>query len=256
MTLRSATRHLKWGRLAGGAVFSCALGLTMIVPACSGDDSDGGTGGAAGAAGSGGSGTGGGGTGGSETGGSSGSAGADSGPEEGGVCPAGGGAVTSDAGAGTYCVNVEGGTITQVVGACQAEVDAAPAGAEEPAEVRSGSEGDDDDCKYHAVFTNTCISLNKDVTFTLTLTKKSDETPATGGNPDVLEVYLASNETHISPSNNFTAPETSPGVYTIGPVQFDMPGLWVVRFHYFHECSDIPEDSPHGHVAFYVNVPN
>jgi hypothetical protein len=254
MTLRSTTRKswgLTWRSLLGSALFSGMLGAALAVPACSGDDSDGGTGGSAGSGGS--SGAGGSETGGSETGGS------DGGEEEGGMCPAGGGAVTSDAGGDTHCIDPEGGVIAQAVGACPAEADAAPAedgGAEEPMETRYGNEADDDDCKYHAVFSNTCISLNKDVTFTLTLTKKTDGTPATGGNPDVLEAYLASDETHISPSNNFTAPETSPGVYTIGPVRFDMPGLWIVRFHYFHECSDVPEDSPHGHVAFYVNVPN
>jgi hypothetical protein len=36
---------------------------------------------------------------------------------------------------------------------------------------------------------------------------------------------------------------------------FDQSGRWVVRFHYFETCSDVPEDSPHGHVAFYIDVP-
>jgi hypothetical protein len=28
-----------------------------------------------------------------------------------------------------------------------------------------------------------------------------------------------------------------------------------VRFHLHENCSDVPEDSPHGHAAFYVSVP-
>jgi len=36
---------------------------------------------------------------------------------------------------------------------------------------------------------------------------------------------------------------------------FDKSGRWVVRFHFFESCSDVPDDSPHGHVAFYIDVP-
>ena len=48
--------------------------------------------------------------------------------------------------------------------------------------------------------------------------------------------------------------ETSPGNYTIGPVKFDAAGNWNVRFHFHDECTD-SEESPHGHVAFFVKVP-
>jgi hypothetical protein len=219
-------------RLLRSALLASLLAVVVVIPACSGDDDNGaGAGGAAGAGGS------------------------DAG--DGGTCPAGGGAITGDAGPDNHCIDDEGGTIAQVVGACAAEgtpADDASVG-EEPFTVRYNSEADDDDCKYHAKFENTCIAVNQDVTFTLTLTKKADGTAAAGGNPDSLEAYLFNDDTHISPSNNFTATETSQGVYTIGPVKFDVPGDWVVRFHYFHDCSDIPEDSPHGHIAFHVNVP-
>ena len=49
--------------------------------------------------------------------------------------------------------------------------------------------------------------------------------------------------------------ETAPGVYDVGPIVFDKAGKWVARFHFFEDCSDEPEDSPHGHVAFYIQVP-
>jgi hypothetical protein len=77
----------------------------------------------------------------------------------------------------------------------------------------------------------------------------------TGTNPENPEIFLADDLTHISPSNNITATEGPAGTYEIGPVIFDRSGRWVVRWHYFENCSDVPEDSPHGHVAFYIDVP-
>jgi hypothetical protein len=49
--------------------------------------------------------------------------------------------------------------------------------------------------------------------------------------------------------------ETQPGVYTIGPHILDQSGKWYVRFHLFGSCEDTEETSPHGHGAFWVNVP-
>ena len=69
------------------------------------------------------------------------------------------------------------------------------------------------------------------------------------------EVYFPADLNQISPSNDYTATEGPPGTYTISPFIFNRPGRWVVRFHYFEECSDIPEDAPHGHAAFYIDVP-
>jgi len=69
------------------------------------------------------------------------------------------------------------------------------------------------------------------------------------------EVYLADDLTHISPSNDITSEETSPGVYEVGPVVFDRAGRWVIRFHYFDTCSELPVDSPHSHASFYIDVP-
>ena len=33
------------------------------------------------------------------------------------------------------------------------------------------------------------------------------------------------------------------------------PGKWTVRFHFNEICCDVNSDSPHGHAAFFVNVP-
>jgi len=168
-----------------------------------------------------------------------------------------------------HCVDASGDPIVQSVGACVRDIDksggmggaggadgAAGAGSEEatPA-VLTSHQGADDDCKYDVSFTSSCIEVGHDATFRVTLTTRADASPATGAHPDSPEVYLESDPSHISPSVAITAPEDPPGTYTIGPIEFDQPGRWVVRFHFFETCSDLPPDSPHGHIAFYIDVP-
>lgn len=114
-----------------------------------------------------------------------------------------------------------------------------------------GAEGDDDDCKYHVKWSVTPTHVREDETFTLTLTTLADGKPATGAQPDV-EVFL--DETHPAPGAPPKANETAPGVYSIGPIQFDASGKWTIRFHFYATCDD-SESSPHGHAAFYVQVP-
>ena len=158
-----------------------------------------------------------------------------------------------------HCVDDDGQDITQEIGKCAADgADLGSGGAdsgEEPFEVRYGATAFDDDCKYKVSFENTCVALNEPVTFKVKLERKSDGSAASGDVPDSPEIYLADDPSHISPSNSIHAPEGPDGVYAIGPITFDRSGRWVVRFHFFEECSDLPEDSPHGHVAFYIDVP-
>ena len=100
--------------------------------------------------------------------------------------------------------------------------------------------------------------------FTVTLTNAVDGTPVTGIPQGVLiEAFIPTDldascdnkSTHPSPS---TGPltETSPGsgIYS-GPIIFDAPGEWTVRFHIHEECADLLPTSPHGHAAFHVTVP-
>ena len=115
----------------------------------------------------------------------------------------------------------------------------------------SGSEGDDDDCKYHVKWQSTAVSENADVTFQIIATVKKDNSPLAGAKP-YAEIYL--NETHPAPNTPVATTETMPGTYTIGPVRFDQPGNWNVRFHFDDQCND-SETSPHGHAAFFVKVP-
>ena len=114
------------------------------------------------------------------------------------------------------------------------------------------SEADDDDCKYHLKFTVSPVYQNTDVTFTMTATKKADGAPAVGANVDP-EVFL--DTTHPAPNSNQHTTESPPGTYQVGPVRFDKAGQWTVRFHLFEQCLDTVQDSPHGHGAFFIDVP-
>ncbi len=122
---------------------------------------------------------------------------------------------------------------------------------EEP-EVRFNAAADDDDCKYHVAYTASPITQNADVSFSVTVTNKSDGSKATGANA-TIEAFLSS--THPAPNSGVRTTELSPGVYTIGPVRFDAPGRWTVKYHLYESCSDFIETSPHGHVSFFVDVP-
>jgi len=128
-------------------------------------------------------------------------------------------------------------------------------GGEEPYEVRYNDHAADDDCKYDTSFSTSCLEVNKPVTLTLKLRERATGDFGKGATPDSPEIYLADNPQHISPSLGITATEGPSGQYAIKGVVFDVPGRWVVRFHYFEECSDVPADSPHGHVAYYLDVP-
>jgi hypothetical protein len=115
-----------------------------------------------------------------------------------------------------------------------------------------GMEGDDDDCKYHLSWTATSLCENADVYFTVKVTNKSDGKPTTGADtmPDLSLSDTVPGE--ISKSKTVEGPD---GTYKIGPVQFSAKGKWTVRFHIHGDCSDFSDDSPHGHAAFFVDVP-
>jgi hypothetical protein len=117
-----------------------------------------------------------------------------------------------------------------------------------------GSGGVDDDCKYHVAWTSTPIRRNSDVTFTVTPTRLFDPATPVSCADLVPDVTL---DTHLAPNTHPTATESSstPRSYTLGPIRFDQAGRWTVRFHFYEYCGDATEDSPHGHIAFFVDVP-
>jgi hypothetical protein len=174
-----------------------------------------------------------------------------------------GGPVTGDA--DMHCVGMPAQPTSQNDCHLTAPADAGPAPADAGSDyglTMFDSEGDDDDCKYHVKWTATAISEGTNVTFTVVATNKTDGSPLTGTTPTTgvgvganvyAEVYL--DDTHPAPNTVQSSDETVPGTYAVGPIQFDAPGKWTVRFHFFEDCSDIADDSPHGHAAFYVDVP-
>jgi hypothetical protein len=176
------------------------------------------------------------------------------------ACPNGGGPVPGDA--DQHCTDRDGNAIIQVTraAACMdSSAGGAPDGAggaapeeEEEQLTLFNAEGDDDDCKYHVAFSASCIERNRDVSLTLHASNLSDDSALIGATP-TTEIYLS--DTHLAPNTKPKAAMIEPGVYTIGPIRFDKSGRWTVRFHLFEECLDAREDSPHGHIAFYVDVP-
>jgi hypothetical protein len=117
------------------------------------------------------------------------------------------------------------------------------------------AQGADDDCKYDVQWTASPIRQNADVTFTVTIKRRADNGAPEIGGDVTLETFLT--DTHPGMTGNAKSTESpaGSGVYKVGPARFDMAGKWTVRFHFNELCSDDSEDSPHGHIAFFVNVP-
>ncbi|SRR6266540_2611672 len=160
---------------------------------------------------------------------------------DGGSC----GAPVPSAAADTHCVSDDGGKIIEPATTCPTE--AADAGEEPLPPPHLGTEADDDDCKFHVTYAASCVAGG--VNFTVTPTFLEDMSKATGAAP-YIEAFLTL--THPAPDAGMAT--ESVGVYTIGPVKFDQPGTWTVRFHFYPNCLD-NEGSKHSHVAFSFNVP-
>ena len=123
-----------------------------------------------------------------------------------------------------------------------------------------GTEGDDDDCKYHVSYTVSPLCENNDTYFVVTANYLTRDGASLTGASTFAEVCLS--DTHPGPNIDTRPPygnqevvEGPPGTYTIGPVQFDKAGTWTVRFHFNEFCCDVAPDSPHGHAAFFISVP-
>lgn len=154
--------------------------------------------------------------------------------------------------ADTHCVLPDGGVEAQPTNPASCAGTGGDAGIAVYGPTLFNSEADDDDCKYHLRFTSTPVRRNVDVNFTAVATQKATGTPATAANVDI-EAFLS--ETHPAPNSNRHTTESANGTYAIGPIRFDAPGRWTVRFHVHETCSDELADSPHGHVAFFLDVP-
>jgi hypothetical protein len=140
---------------------------------------------------------------------------------------------------------------------CHPPADAgAPDGGAEPAPaIRYNGEADDDDCKYHVVFSSTPVAKNQNVTLSVAVTKLAENNAPASNAMIVIESFLGN--THPLPNSDYKTTESpaGSGKYTVGPVKFDETGTWTLLFHFYESCEDKFEDSPHGHVTFYFNVP-
>jgi hypothetical protein len=164
----------------------------------------------------------------------------------------------ADGGADTHCTLDDGG-VTKTPTSTASCHPGGDAGSDMPdyGDTLYGNEGDDDDCKYHVKWTatgitNGGITNGGNATFACTVTRRIDGAPAKGA-AVYTEVYLSS--THPAPKSGDPSTENPDGTYTINNVSFDASGRWTVRFHIFGECEDTRPDSPHGHAAFFVDVP-
>jgi hypothetical protein len=128
-----------------------------------------------------------------------------------------------------------------------------------------GNEADDDDCKYHVVWSTTDLCEGAPgVTFNATITNKTDGTPVTNMPDGIdMEVFIPTDlkascdnaSTHASPEPSTLIESPAGSGKFSGRVVFDAAGQWTIRFHIHEECSDTLPDSPHGHAAFRVTLP-
>jgi hypothetical protein len=134
--------------------------------------------------------------------------------------------------------------------------DNADGGEPEP-ETHFNGEADDDDCKYHVVWTSSPVAVDQPVTLSLTLTKLAENNaPATGASV-AIQAALTDTPTHPIPNSGYKTTENpaGSGKYAMTPVKFDASGDWTITFHFYESCDDILEDSPHGHASFHYQVP-
>jgi hypothetical protein len=178
-----------------------------------------------------------------------------------------------------HCATADGGDMTQTVAApscCFGDDGGVGDGGDDEScpygATMYGMEADDDDCKYHVVWTTTPICEgNPGSLVTVTAVYKTRFTdagaplPLTGANPEIetftttpgdsdAGTYCDDNSNHPGPTSGNHLFEGPPGTYS-GNVVFDKAGAWTMRFHFNEECADIADDSPHGHAAFHVTVP-
>jgi hypothetical protein len=160
---------------------------------------------------------------------------------------------SADAAAPSHC-----GAFVQKTSAASCAVEAGvadDAGDGEPTgfgATSSAREADDDLCKYKVGWSVPAIARGRDLTFTITVRARDGAAMVRGAAPRA-EAFLE--EARIADVTGATSRETAPGTYAIGPIRFDTPGRWTVRWHLFATCTLAAPESPRSQVAFFVDVP-
>jgi hypothetical protein len=170
------------------------------------------------------------------------------------MCTMGGGPATGAK--DSHCVMGDMGLQLITADPAQCSVDAGPSSGPPYGDTMYNTSAYDDDCKYFVSYTADPICEGIGVNFTVTVKDAIKMTPITGINsgPNKLRAEVFLSDTHPANVSGVMTSETTPGTYKTGPIVFDAKGMWTVRFHFFENCVDQP-NSPHGHAAFYVNVP-
>jgi hypothetical protein len=162
----------------------------------------------------------------------------------------------------THCIELDGGngaTMHQAVNAAScrspnpsgtaSSLDAGGAGAY--GGTHYNTQAYDDDCKYLVRWQSTSTIVRKDVYFQVSASALTDNTAVSGAAPKI-DAFLT--DVHSMLPSDQSATESTPGTYVIGPIKFDAPGNWTVRFNFHPECDNGTPDSPRGFAAFYVAV--
>lgn len=154
----------------------------------------------------------------------------------------------------THCFD-DGGANFISVDPLQCTVDAGGGGGPgDFGDTMFNSSGNDDDCKYAVSYTIPGGICRGGATFfVVTLKDAIMNKPVTGADHVRPEVFLTSTMAPVNTSASMTT-ESPAGTYKIGPITFANAGNYTVRFHFYENCTDTPT-SPHGHAAFFVNVP-
>jgi hypothetical protein len=152
----------------------------------------------------------------------------------------------------THCTLDDGGVKVQPTSRASCHLVDPDAGAPEPGAVRFNAEADDDDCKYHVTVRSSAVEQNHEMSLFAVVTSRVDGAPVAGANV-MPEMWLS--DAHLAPWTNPMSMESPAGTYEMMPLVFDAPGRWTVKLHIFGTCTDVAEDSPHAHVAFYFDVP-
>lgn len=112
-------------------------------------------------------------------------------------------------------------------------------------------EVNDDSCAFHVRVLPRCTANARELSLAVQLSSLQSGNLIAGANPYVL---VFEGLTHLAPPSGTKMTETTPGVYEIGPIVFDIPGPWTITIHFFGTCVET-NGSPHTHVSLLVNVP-
>ena len=154
-----------------------------------------------------------------------------------------------------HCVDSDGGTraVGVTFSSCGIDVSATQTNAR-PTDLPGWAgaiQADDDSCEFHVRVLPQCTANPRELSLAVELSSLTDGTLVTGANPYVI---VFAGFTHLAPNSGTSMTETSPGIYEIRPIVFDIPGPWTITVHFFGSCAET-RGSPHTHLSLTLAVP-